>query len=84
MSERFTNARAHEHLTPALDAASEEMHATRLRLNSAALWWFLEKLTPEERAQILGEYVKVLALQGQAEAGGWAGGKGKGKKAKKG
>jgi hypothetical protein len=43
------------------------MHTSRLQLNSAALFWFLNKLSPEERASILGEYTKVLAMQGQAE-----------------
>ena len=70
MSERFTNARVHVHLDAALDAASETMHASRLTLNSAALWWFLHKLTPAERAEILGEYTKVLAMLGQPGTGG--------------
>ena len=43
MSERFTNARVHQHLDTALDAASEAMHASRLMLNSAALFWFLHR-----------------------------------------
>lgn len=38
------------------------MHTTRLQLNSAALWWFLNRLTAKQRAEILGEYVKALAL----------------------
>jgi hypothetical protein len=41
MSEPFVNARAHEWLTAALDAPAVDMHATRMQLNSAALWWFL-------------------------------------------
>jgi hypothetical protein len=68
MSEQFQNARVHEHLTDDLDAVVRYLHATRMQLNSAALWWFLNKLTPEERAEILGEYTKQLALAGQAEA----------------
>jgi hypothetical protein len=68
MSEQFCNARVHLHLTPPLDIVAADMHTSRLQLNSAALWWFLNKLTPEERAEILGEYTKVLAMQGQAEA----------------
>jgi hypothetical protein len=75
MSERFCNARVHEHLTAALDAATAEMHTTRLQLNSAALWWFLVKLAPQERAEVLGEYTKVLAMRGQTEAGDPTGGK---------
>ncbi len=60
--EKFTNARVHEWLTPTLDAVTTAMHTTRLQLNSAALWWFLNRLTPQERAEILGEYVKSLAM----------------------
>jgi hypothetical protein len=80
MPENFTNARVHEWLTEALDDATAKMHATRLQLNSAALWWFLTKLSPEERAEVLGEYTKVLALlhQQQAEGGGRTGGKDRG------
>jgi hypothetical protein len=68
MSEQFCNARVHLHLAPLLDVVAGDMHTSRLQLNSAALWWFLEKLTPEERAEILGEYTKVLALAGQQAA----------------
>ena len=89
MPEQFTNARVHLHLDAALDAVSESMHTSRLMLNSAALFWFLEKLTPAERAEILGEYTKVLAMLGQPGTGGpgpTAKGQGmkvKGKRAKK-
>ncbi len=83
MSEPFTNSRVHLHLTAALDAAAEQMHATRLLLNSAALYWFLEKLTTRERAEILGEYVKVLAMVGQPEQGGGEQGRGAGGKRRK-
>src|SRR5262245_32919748 len=62
--EKFTNARVHEWLTPTLDAVIDAMHTTRLQLNSAALWWFCRKLTPQQRAEILGEYVKVQAMGG--------------------
>ncbi len=62
--ERFTNARVHVWLTPALDSVSDAMHTTRVQLNSAALWWFCRQLTAEQRADILGEYVKVQALGG--------------------
>jgi hypothetical protein len=79
MSEQFTNARVHIHLTPALDTTAEQMHTTRLLLNSAALHYFLEKLTPKERAEALGEYVKVLAMHGQ---GGQQGRSGKEKQRK--
>jgi hypothetical protein len=61
--ERFTNARVHEWLTPQVDAVVGAMHTTRVQLNSAALWWFC-RLPAEERAEILGEYVKVQALSG--------------------
>ncbi len=62
--ERFTNARVHEWLTPEVDAVVEAMHTTRVQLNSAALWWFCRHLTAAQRAEILGEYVKVQALGG--------------------
>ena len=67
--QRFTNARVHEWLTPEVDAVVEAMHTTRVQLNSAALWWFCRHLTPEERAEILGEYVKVQAMAGTRPAG---------------
>src|SRR5262245_20445249 len=63
-AERFTNARVHEWLTPDLEAVTKAMHATRLQVNSAALWWFCRHMTAEERADVLGEYVKVQALGG--------------------
>jgi hypothetical protein len=63
--ERFTNARVHEWLTPEVDGVVGEMHTTRVQLNSAALWWFCRHLTAEERAEILGEYVKVQAMSGK-------------------
>jgi hypothetical protein len=66
--ERFTNARVHEWLTPEVDAVVGAMHTTRVQLNSAALWWFCRHLTAEERAEILGEYVKVQALGGKEGA----------------
>jgi hypothetical protein len=66
--ERFTNARVHEWLTPGVDAVVEGMHTTRVQLNSAALWWFCSRLTQAERAEILGEYVKVQAMAGSRPA----------------
>jgi hypothetical protein len=80
MSEKFTNARVHEWLTAALDAVARETHSTRMQLNSAALWWFFKKLTPAERAEVLGEYTKALAMLHQQEAE--ADGKGKGRRTK--
>lgn len=62
--ERFTNARVHEWLTPDIEVAVAAMYTTRVQLNSAALWWFCRRLTPEQRAEILGEYVKVQAMGG--------------------
>jgi hypothetical protein len=62
--ERFTNARVHEWLTPEVDAVCTAMRTTRVQLNSAALWWFCRNLSAEERAEILGEYVKVQAMSG--------------------
>jgi hypothetical protein len=64
--EKFTNARVHDWLTPEIEAVTTAMHTTRIQLNSAALWWFCKHLTPKERAEILGEYVKVQALGGDA------------------
>jgi hypothetical protein len=61
-SHKFTNARVHEWLTPELDSAANAMHTTRIQLNSAALWWFCCRLSPEDRAEILGEFVKYQAL----------------------
>ena len=66
--EKFTNARVHEWLTPEIESVVGTMHTTRIQLNSAALWWFCTHLTPRERAEILGEYVKVQALAGDAPA----------------
>jgi hypothetical protein len=63
-AEKFTNARVHEWLTPSIDTVADAMRTTRLQLNSAALWWFCSNLSAEERADILGEYVKVQALTG--------------------
>lgn len=62
--ERFTNARVHEWLTGDLEQVVDTMHTTRVQLNSAALWWFCRRLTDEQRAEILGEYVKVQAMGG--------------------
>ena len=66
--ERFTNARVHDWLTPEIEAVTGAMHTTRIQLNSAALWWFCKRLSAEERAEILGEYVKVQALGGRNRA----------------
>jgi hypothetical protein len=59
---------------------ADQAHTSRLPLNSAALRWFLEKLTPEEQAEVLGEHSKALVMLGQLGAGG----KGKGGRKKKG
>jgi hypothetical protein len=66
--ERFTNARVHEWLTPTLDHVTDVMHTTRVQLNSAALWWFCQELEPQQRAEILGEYVKIQAMGGKGRA----------------
>ena len=68
--ERFTNARVHEWLTPTLDHVTEAMHTTRVQLNSAALWWFCQRLDPRARAEILGVYVKVQAMGGKGRGRG--------------
>lgn len=61
-SPQFTNARVHEWLTSDLDVIVKSMRTTRVQLNSAALWWFCTKLTAQERAEILGDYVTHQAL----------------------
>jgi hypothetical protein len=63
------NAYAHAHLREGLGAAAAELHTTRLLVNSAALWWFLTRLTPAQRAEALGEYTKALSLRGQQGQG---------------
>jgi len=68
MLERLINARVHEHLSADLDRVCEGMNLSRLLTNSAALWWFINKLSAPERAEIVGEYVKVLAMLGQRQA----------------
>jgi hypothetical protein len=67
---KFTNARVHEWLTPDLDAVARAMRSTRVQLNSAALWWFCRRLSAAERAEVLGEFVKVQALGGAAPSPG--------------
>lgn len=67
-AERFINARVHEWLAPTLDSATDTMHTTRILLNSAAVWWFCHRLPVEQRAEILGEYVKIQALGGSGTA----------------
>jgi len=67
-SHAFLNARIHAWLADDFMKVVENMHSSNLETNSAAVWWFVNKLTAEERAQILGEYVRELAMQGQQEA----------------
>lgn len=67
-AERFINARVHEWLAPTLDSATDTMHTTRILLNSAAVWWFCHRLPVEQRAEILGEYVKIQALGGSGKS----------------
>ncbi len=62
--DELANARVHAWLANALDAAAGRMSSSRLQVNSAALWWFLNKLTPSQRAKILGAYTKALAMAG--------------------
>jgi hypothetical protein len=64
-AEKFTNARVHEGWTPDLDAAVAAMRTTRVRLNAAVLWWCCRHRTPEDRATILGAYVKAQAMSGK-------------------
>jgi hypothetical protein len=69
-SPKFTNARVHEWLTADLDTVARSTRSTRVQLNSAALWWFCRRLSPEQRAEILGEFVKVQALGGRESPSG--------------
>jgi hypothetical protein len=59
----LVNARMHGWLAPDLDRMADALHATRMQVNSAALWHFLNKLSARERAEVLGEYVTALAMQ---------------------
>ena len=59
----LVNARLHSWIAPILDAKADEMATSRLMLNSAMLEYCLTKLSREERAEILGNYVARLAMQ---------------------
>ena len=61
-SPSFTNARVHDWLSEHLDDVVQHMRTSRVQLNSAAIWWFCTRLSIEERAEILGEYVKHQAM----------------------
>ncbi|VTS07018.1 hypothetical protein [Tuwongella immobilis] len=67
-SQQFTNARVHDLLVEDLNRVVQSMHTTRIMLNSAALWWFCTKVDPQQRADILGEYVKVLSMNASGDA----------------
>lgn len=64
------NARIHNLLADDLDATAEAMHASRLLVTSAAVYWFSTKLSASERAEVLGEYVKKLAMAGEKDQKG--------------
>lgn len=64
---RLSNARIQGWLAADLDRVAEEMDCPKALVNSAAVWWFCQKLPAAERAKILGEFVTAQALRGQAE-----------------
>lgn len=64
----LSNARIQAWLADDLAAAAAGMDSTKALVNSAAVWWFCQKLPAEDRARILGEYVTAAALRGQAAA----------------
>jgi hypothetical protein len=65
---RLSNARIQGWLAADLDRVAEQMDGPKALVNSAAVWWFCHRLTAEERAKILGEFVTAQALRGSAEA----------------
>jgi hypothetical protein len=59
------NARIQSWLAADLDRVAGEMDGTKAQVNSAAVWWFCHRLTAEERARILGDFVAAQAMRGQ-------------------
>lgn len=69
MSDRsLDNARIQSWLAGDLARVAGQMDGTKALVNSAAVWWFCHRLTPEERARILGDFVAAQALRGQPAA----------------
>jgi len=67
---QFNNARVLGWLSHHLDDCSDSLASTKVLVNSAAVWWFCTKLTPDERAQSLGEFVSENARQVQSSLNG--------------
>ena len=65
---RLSNARVQGWLAADLDRVAEQMDGPKALINSAAVWWFCHRLTAEERAKILGEFVTAQAMRGAAES----------------
>jgi len=64
---RLSNARVQGWLAEDLDRVSDQVGSPKAMVNSAAVWWFCLKLTPEERARILGEFVTTVALRDNSD-----------------
>lgn len=63
---RLSNARIQGWLAADLDRVAEVMDSPKALVNSAAVWWFCQRLTAEERAKVLGEFVTAQAMRGNA------------------
>jgi hypothetical protein len=64
------NARIQAWLADDLARAADDMDSTKALVNSAAIWWYCQKLPPEDQARILGEYVTAAALRGRGDGDG--------------
>jgi hypothetical protein len=64
----LSNARIQGWLADDLARVAGETDSTRALVNSAAVWWFCHRLSPEERARILGEFVTAQAMRNSAPA----------------
>ena len=64
---RLSNARIQGWLAADLDHVADQMDGPKALVNSAAVWWFCHRLTAEERAKILGEFVTAQAMRGSAD-----------------
>jgi hypothetical protein len=68
MPYRLSNARILEWLARELDTCASDLDTSKVQVNSAAVWWFCQRLTPDQRADILGEFVKHNALRDRSPA----------------